>query len=231
MAVSFMASTGIAVIFVAWCASATNTVVATDGVKGVSAVSLRHNGKSFISSLQFQHKLRVCNAYPYAHPMDIFLGKEKLTSSPMPYKECGEFNPELKAGDKVEFKVDDSLAGSFTVSDLPGNDAILVLVIYRHDTLSTAVSFESHVFSNLANSQIAVLDTYRGGAKASPRIRDVEHAKTDREEELRYDSVVAVNQGHYEVTLQGSDGETKAKHELVALNRESYVVMRCGVEP
>merc|ERR1719262_876943 len=51
-----------------------------------------------------------------------------------------------------------------------------------------------------------------------------------RSEELRYDSVVAVNPGKYEVVLAGQDGETKAKSDLVALNRESYVVLRTGVE-
>merc|ERR1719443_1813037 len=54
--------------------------------------------------------------------------------------------------------------------------------------------------------------------------------KTSRTEELRYDSVVAVNPGLYEVELMGSDGETKAKSQLVALNQESYVVIRTGVE-
>merc|ERR1719396_41809 len=53
---------------------------------------------------------------------------------------------------------------------------------------------------------------------------------TARSEELRYDSVVAVNQGIYEVVLAGQDGETKAKSQLVALNRESYVILRTGVE-
>merc|ERR1719482_2250906 len=162
--------------------------------------------------------------------MDVYLGKEKLTSEAMPYKKCGEFFPTLKAGDKIDFKVGDSSAGSFSVSELPGNDAVMLLVIYRHDTLSTAVSFESHVFSNLVNSQIAVLDAYRGAALSTPRIQDVSDAKTSRNEELRYDSVVAVNPGLYEVVLQTAEGESKARHELVALNRESYVVVRCGVE-
>lgn len=205
-------------------------VAGTSKVASASVTHLRHSGASFISSLEFKHKLRVCNAYPYQYPMDIYLGKEKLTTEPMAYKNCGEFDKPLKAGDKLDFKVGDSSAGSFSVAELPSNDATLVLVIFRHDTLSTAVSFESHVFSNLINSQIAVLDAYRGAAKATPRIRDVSEAKTDRNEELRYDSVVAVNPGVYEVVLQSVEGESKAKQELVALNRESYVVVRCGVE-
>merc|ERR1719401_1324036 len=53
--------------------------------------------------------------------------------------------------------------------------------------------------------------------------------KALRTEELRYDSVVAVNPGVYQVKLT-EKGQTKAKHELVALSRESYVVIRTGVQ-
>merc|ERR1719375_2428878 len=102
----------------------------------------------------------------------------------MPYKECGDLSSSLKPGDKIEFKVGDSSAGTFSVSDLPANDATLLLVIYRHDTLSTAVAFESHVFANLLNAQIAVIDSYKGSAKASPRIQDTKSSKLARSEEL-----------------------------------------------
>jgi len=221
-------------IFVAICLLArivaSAHVAAVSGRAAVKQLRERHAGSTFISSLEFHHKLRVCNAYPYSYAMEIFLGKEKLTSAPMPYKQCEEFSPTLKAGDKIDFKVGDSSAGSFSVSELPGNDAVMLLVIYRHDTLSTAVSFESHVFSNLVNSQIAVLDTYRGAAMSTPRIKDQSEQKSERNEELRYDSVVAVNPGLYEVVLQNADGEAKAHNKLVALNQESYVVIRCGVE-
>merc|ERR1719409_1806252 len=107
----------------------------------------------------------------------------------MPYKQCRDFKVQLKPGDKLLFKVGDSSAGTFSVSDLPNNDAVLFLAIYRHDTLSTAVSFESHVFANLLNAQVAVIDTYKGSAKSSLKIQDAEAAKTARSEELRYDSV------------------------------------------
>lgn len=232
MARTFVASASCAFFILARIAATAHISAAAGAGNRASLQRLRqrHEGHSFISSLNFKHKFRVCNAYPYSYPMDIYLGKEKLTASPMAYKKCGEFAPTLKAGDKIDFKVGDSSAGSFSVSELPENDAILMLVIYRHDTLSTAVSFESHVFSNLVNAQIAVLDAYRGAAKATPRIQDQKEAKTERNEELRYDSVVAVNPGLYEVVLQSSEGETKSRHELVALNRESYVVVRCGVE-
>jgi len=202
---------------------------------GFAEKALRAEG--FVKALEFKHRLRVCNAYPYSSPLDVFRGKsEKLTSdTPMPYKACRDFMAPLKTGDKLEFKVGDASAGTFAVSDLPNNDAVLLLVIHRHDTLSTSVSFESHVFSNLANAQIVVLDTYKGKAKSHTSIMDGASLKKDqkdksRSEELRFDSVVAVNPGRYEVALTGDDGETKAKTELVALDHESYVVLRIGVE-
>merc|ERR1719248_114845 len=131
--------------------------------------ALRHSsshlvGGSFVKALEFKHRLRVCNAYPYAAPLDLYHGKSKLTNQPLPYKACEEFSAPMKAGDKIDFRVGDASAGTFSVSDLPNNDAVLMLLIHRHDTLSTAVSFESHVFANLLNAQIAVIDTYKGAA-------------------------------------------------------------------
>jgi len=204
---------------------------------GQVKTSLRHlsRAEGFVKALEFKHKLRVCNAYPYAAALDIYRNRgEKLTGeTPMQYKSCKDFLSPLKPGDKLEFKVGDASTGTFSVSDLPNNDAVLLLVIHRHDTLSTAVSFESHVFANLQNAQVAVIDTYKGAAKASTRIMDAVAGKKGlkaRSEELRYDSVVAVNPGKYSVVLADNAGSTKAKADLVALNKESYVVMRTGVE-
>lgn len=225
---------GLALFLTARIAVGTKIVASATSLR--SKFAAKHAAHSFISSLEFKYVLRICNAYPYSYPMDVYLGKNKLTHDAIPYTKCGEFSPSLKAGDKLDFKVQDSSAGSFTVSDLPENNAVMALIIYRHDTRSTAVSFESHVFSNLLNAQVAVLDTYRGSAQAVPKIQDMkplkEGEKEDvrRSEELRYNSVVAVNQGLYEVVLKDSAEETKARRRLVAINKESYLVLRCGVE-
>jgi hypothetical protein len=208
----------------------------------ILAESLRHTAQhinhdnrasTFVKALDFKHRLRICNAYPGNAALDVYKGKgEKLNGDgPMPYKTCNDFATPLKAGDKLEFKMGDANAGTFSVSDLPNNDAVLFLVIHRHDTLSTAVAFESHVFANLLNAQVAVIDTYKGAAKSEPRIMDVPGTgKNSRSEELRFESVIAVNPGVYDVALVGSDGKTKAKNSLVARNRESFVVLRTGVE-
>eukprot|EP00747_Dinoflagellata_sp_TGD_P125023 gnl/TRDRNA2_/TRDRNA2_174096_c1_seq12.p1 gnl/TRDRNA2_/TRDRNA2_174096_c1~~gnl/TRDRNA2_/TRDRNA2_174096_c1_seq12.p1 ORF type:complete len:261 (-),score=53.09 gnl/TRDRNA2_/TRDRNA2_174096_c1_seq12:68-850(-) len=204
-------------------------LAAAASAKGKSTSALRSEG--FVRALEFKHRLRICNAYPYNAPLDVYRGKDSLTTEgAMPYKSCRDFNTPLKEGDKLEFRVGDASAGTFSVSGLPMNDAVLMLIIHRHDTLSTAVSFESHVFANLLNAQIAIIDTYKGRARAVPRIMDEKAAKNARSEELRYDSVVAVKPGTYDVALVGEDGANKAKAQLVALNRESYVVMRVGVE-
>lgn len=202
-----------------------------------SHVAEQSHAEGFVRALEFQHRLRVCNAYPYSAALDVYRdGTDKLTGkAPMAYKECRDFLSTLKEGDKLEFKVGDASAGTFSVSDLPSHDAVLLLVIHRHDTLSTAVAFESHVFANLMNAQVAVIDTYKGAAHSTPRILDAAAAASPnknavRSEELRYNSVVAVNPGRYSVELDSADGVAKAKSELVALNHESYVILRTGVE-
>jgi hypothetical protein len=196
---------------------------------GVATAAVHHTkakAKHFAGSVQFKHRLRVCNAYPYADALDVFRGREKLTKLPLEYKMCGDFSSQLLAGDKLKFMVGDASAGTFTISDLPNNDAVLLLVIHRHDTLSTAVAFKSHVFANLLNAQVAVIDTFKGRARGFAEITD----GSKREEKLRYNSVVAVNPGEYKVSLLDTGKKASVVEKLVALNRESYVIIRTGVE-
>jgi hypothetical protein len=186
---------------------------------------------SFVRVLEFKHRLRVCNAYPHPATLDVYKGtNQKLTDSPLAYKVCEEFAAPLTVGDKLDFMIGETSAGTFSVTDLPSNDAVLLLVLHRHDAMSTAVSFESHVFASLLNSQVAVIDTYRGTASSLPKIADAAASKSGRSEELRYGSVVAVNPGKYDVVLEGPDGHVKSRSSLVAVDRESYVVLRTGVE-
>jgi len=210
-------------------------VAATSG----SATYAAHAASQFAKSVQFKHRLRVCNAYPYTAGLDVFKGRdntvsniqmfkgqEKLTELPLEYKMCGDFASTLLAGDKLKFMVGGARAGTFTVSDLPNNDAVLLLVVYRHDTLSNAVSFQSHVFANLLNSQVAVIDTYKGMARGFAEIKD----GGKKTEKLRYNSVVALQPGEYKVSLLDNHKEPTVVEKLVALSRESYVIIRVGAE-
>eukprot|EP00746_Dinoflagellata_sp_MGD_P161123 gnl/MRDRNA2_/MRDRNA2_88163_c0_seq1.p1 gnl/MRDRNA2_/MRDRNA2_88163_c0~~gnl/MRDRNA2_/MRDRNA2_88163_c0_seq1.p1 ORF type:complete len:261 (-),score=70.43 gnl/MRDRNA2_/MRDRNA2_88163_c0_seq1:41-823(-) len=185
--------------------------------------------QSLVQALAFKYTLRLCNAYPSDKKLDVTKGKESLAAG-LPYKECIETPGDLKEGDKVEFKFDGAEAGTFSIGELPQNDATLLLMITRHDTQSSAVSFESHVFASLANSQVAVLDMYRGAVKSTVKIQDKKEAKYSRSEDLRYDSVVAVNPGQYECVLVGTDGKEQSRAALVAKAKSSYVVFRSGVD-
>lgn len=190
----------------------------------------RNQISGFVRALEFKRTLRVCNAYAYEGSLDVFRGKEeKLTDSqPMNYRSCRDFEPPLHEGDKLDFRIGEASAGTFSVADLPESDAVLLLVIHRHDVYSTAVSFESHVFAHVENSQVAVIDTFKGGARSTPEIMDFIGGK--RREVLRYDSVLAVHPGEYKVQLAGQDGQAVAESKLVALNHECYVVLRAGIE-
>lgn len=211
-------------------AAVSSAVLASALSVNQAGIALRSS--SFVKPLEFQRRLRVCNAYP--RTLDVFTGRDqKLTSNgPMAYKECRDFQSALEIGDRIEFKADGSSAGTFAISELPNTDAVLLLVVHRHDAASNTVAFESHVFSNLKNAQVAVIDAYKGSAHSKTRIMDVQTDKKApvRAEELRFDSVVAVAPGSYEVELAGTDGKTKAKSSFVALDHESYVVLRTGVE-
>jgi len=197
---------------------------------GAAAPASAARGQSFVRALAFTHRLRVCNAYPSGASLEVFRGHERLTAAegPMQYETCRDFNPPLKAGDKLEVKVGEITTGTFAVSDLPANDAVMLLVVQRHDSLSTAVAFESHVFAASDGPQVAIIDTYKGAGHAKTLIKDV--GKHPRSEELRYNSVVAVSPGRYQVELAGQDGAQLRSGDLVALNRESYVLLRTGVE-
>jgi len=186
---------------------------------------------SFIRSLDFKQKLRVCNAYPPNTPMNVWVGKTQVNDNPLPYKECAEFEPKLSEGAKIDFKaLDSTVIGTFTVNSLPQNDATLLMVVYRHDAVSTAVSFESHVFADSEQAQVTVIDTYKGHEEANVNIMDKRDRKNTTEQ-IRYKSVVAVTPGVYEVELtDAASGAIKAFDQLVAVPHEAYVIVRCGIE-
>jgi len=214
----------------------TNTnVVKHDVARNIFGGKTSEN--SFITELKYEHKLRICNAYPYdtATGFDIYKGKNKLTDEPLQYKKCKDFDTKLSTGDKIEFKMNDNDVGAFSIQELPSSNALLFLGIYRHDAQSAAVSFTSHVFANLFNSQIALIDTYRtkSSDKNKSIIKIIDQDDVSRSEELRFDAVVAVNAGRYQVQdvkINGKEDKVVSLANFNTMNRESYVVMRVGID-
>lgn len=180
---------------------------------------------------QYRHLLRLCNAYASPTNFTVFLEKQELTSEPMAYKECREFEPGMKAGDTLFFKAGGAEVGSFGIAELPGRDAKLLLVIHRNDTIMSTPAIKSHIFENLENPQVAVMDAYTGPKKSTPFIMDAVPTGGDLSggEKLKYDSVVAVNPGKFTVALK-TKGQPVAINNMQADANESYVILRVGVD-
>lgn len=229
-------------VMVLWGLALAASAFTAAGISGESALRATHQQtQTFVETLRFNQILRVCNAYPLDAALDVFVGNVdvKLTVTPLSYLECRDFHPVLHGGDRIDFKMGDTSAGTFTISEMPNGDATLLLVIHRHDTFSTAVSFQSHVFAPSSAPQIAVLDTFKGKTAAKVHIQDTATVISQpphavRNEVLRFNSVVAVDPGTYNLDLQtvgaNASNSTEARRELVALPREAYIVIRCGVE-
>lgn len=192
---------------------------------------LRNEGlvQSFIRNLEFKQSLRVCNGYARDEALDVYVGKRRLTPRPLGYKQCDTFaGGAIAVGERLDFRAADVSIGTFNVEALPQSDAVLLLVIYRHDAQSTSVAFESHVFPAGEMAQVAVIDTYKGKANTELRIRE---RKSDANGEiLRYGTAIGVNPGIYEVSLVNAGGKEIAFDNLVALNNEAYVILRVGID-
>lgn len=190
------------------------------------------SSRGVIQAMEFKNTLRICNAFAYEAALTVLLNSKRTITgnTPMGYKNCRDFVDEVGSGDKLEFRVGDSVVGTFAVAVLPPQDSVLLLVIHRRDTHSTAVAFESHIFPvSESMSQIAVLDTFKGSGASIPVISDVSGPGKERSEEVRFQSVLSVSPGEYEMRLDASDHVTLAKERLVVLPGECYVVLRTGI--
>lgn len=188
----------------------------------------------------YSQTLRVCNAYPYS------AGGVNVLGSTLKYKSCHDFSKTMHSGDQVDFYTAASveaknaggkpelanLVGSFEVSEVPKNDALLLLVIQPHDSASTGVKFQSHVFVNSADAQVALLDAFVTSGPAADAItiadlKDQDPQYAPRNEQLKFNTVVAVNPGSYEVFVP--EEESKTKKTLDVSDGTKYSVIRVGV--
>jgi len=111
------------------------------------------------------------------------------------------------------------------VSELPDKDALLLLVVYRHDVESTAVAFESHMFgADEANPQVAIIDTYIGTTDFKPIIY-----AGNQSEKLQFGKVISVNPGDYVIRLQNDANVSEDVVAVQARRGEKYVVLRSGI--
>lgn len=199
--------------------------------------------------------LTVCNAYADSRPMNVYTHARgsrgqaeqdwthvKLTEQPLEFKRCGSFVVDLSDNAHVDFKVGGLSVGTFHANNLPYVSASLLLVPYHHTNGSMSADFLSHTFQpDEAGSQIAVLDTYTGGARGTMHILSGSptspgavqlHANGPRwrTAELKPSTAASLAAGEYEVVLRDADGKRRTSVLLDAAAGSIYTVIRVGSE-
>jgi len=203
--------------------------------------SRSHPASLVVKGTTIPQQLVICNAYTSEVPLQIVQVRTQQILNPhgyLAYKQCGEFAVPLEDGDQLDFKAGRLDIGTFFATGLPQYKSTLVLVARRRKFGSVGLGFESHAFADLANPQIAVIDTYHGKNTGVVKISETVPITDDKEgggltlieDELKFSSVVAVNAGKYQVALMGNGTENMTKVSLNAVGKGKYVVMRIGSE-
>lgn len=199
----------------------------------VSAVKHAPTPANTPGYLPIEQTLRVCNAYPYDVPLNVFLNEQAFYNG-LKFNSCMDFeNVGLRPGDLLKFRTEIDhetvTAGVFEFADLPPFSGTLLLVVKRHDSTLNAVSFDSHVFRvDDHAAQVAMIDTYSGVHNPTLRIMRHERSPETAPERLKWKSVHKVNSGWYDVAVELLGGGVK-ETPFVALPHKSYVVLRTGM--
>lgn len=232
--------------------------VATEmGLDGESQLTWRkaHNQHIAQQLAMPDQKLRICNAYAHSAPLEVYLAQVQDThvkvtdatqETPIAYKECRNLALHMSEGDKLKFKAGNVDVGTFSTIGLPRReDTSLLLIPHRKAANSTALTFESHAFTDMRSPQLAVVDAYRG---SYPDDRVVimdfpeEQSGTQlslsqmnkpaqRAENLKYNSVAALQPGSYQIALIDMDGHNITMPVPLHVQQGgTYLVMRVGNE-
>mmetsp|Transcript_28065 Transcript_28065/g.65582 ORF Transcript_28065/g.65582 Transcript_28065/m.65582 type:complete len:286 (+) Transcript_28065:58-915(+) len=188
-----------------------------------------------------EQSLMICNAYTGAEALEILEvgSQKKLSKSPLAYKDCANFHLRLREGDQLEFRTGNLSVGVFKAMGLPRSAAALLLIAHRRNSKAANAAFESHAFADLGSAQLVVIDVYRGKSSAKVRIADdIKRGKAgdktvvQRMEDLKFNSIVQVKPGDYQILLQDTaNDKSVATADLhVADQQGKFVVLRIGNE-
>lgn len=198
------------------------------------------NHKLQVPQVAVQQQLVICNAYASPKALEIVHVRARQTltqGKPLAYKQCKDFTVPLEEGDQIDFKAGALDVGTFYATGLPKSSGSLLLIPNRRSPQAVGVSFQSHAFVEMHSPQIAVIDAYHGNIKNQAEVKIIQNAaptsgdKAEQarvEEELNFNSVVAVNPGKYEISLTGTGGDQATTVPLNAADSAKYVVMRLG---
>jgi len=216
--------------------------------------SAQNQSQNIVKQLEMiEHHLRICSAFAHPKPLDVYLvhihdakshGLHVTKEAPIAYKECRDLMLQMREGDKLNFKAGGFDVGTFSAVGLPTrNDGTTLLLIPRQrESNSMALAFESHAFANLRTPQLAVVDAYRGlymddevmimdtPEKDNKEASLLETSKpAPRAEGLKYNSVAALQLGHYQLALMTTDGyNITMPVPLHVQPGGTYLVMRVG---
>lgn len=180
------------------------------------------------------HDLLVCNAFAFPAALDVVRagpGQLLTAVAPLEYKVCQEFHVNLQDGDQLDFKTTAGYGiGSFFVRGLPRRRAKLLLVPRRprQEEHAEAATFDSHIFTDSEEPQLALIDAFQGKAKGQVRLLDwaaeVNGEPLDQGQ-LNFSTVITVETGHYELVLSNA-----SKSYFAAPPHGKIVVIRVGSE-
>lgn len=187
--------------------------------------------------------LMVCNAYAHTKALDIFdlTSHSQLTADrPLSYKDCSNYRLPLHEGEELEFRTGNLSVGVFRATGLPRGPSSLLLIPHRRSPSALNAAFQSHAFADMGSSQLVVIDVYKGTEAGKIKIRDNAQppaagkqqdkpAMPQRSEELKFNSVVQVNPGNYDILLEDSTDKSLSSVSLhVPTEKAKYVVLRLG---
>jgi len=237
--------------------SRTGLRVATEmGLDAETQLQVAQNqSQHIVRQLQMiDHQMRICSAFAHPKPLDVYLvhlhdakshGLHVTKDGPIAYKECRDLVLQMREGDKLNFKAGGFDVGTFSAVGLPtkSDGTTLLLIPRQRESNSMSLAFESHAFANLRTPQLAVVDAYRGlymddqvMIMDTPEEQDdkqtslLESSKpAPRAESLKYNSVAALQLGHYQLALMTTDGyNITMPVPLHVQQGGTYLVMRVG---
>jgi len=200
---------------------------------------------------EVNQNLIICNAYANVRGLHVanLRTQQRLTAAgPLAFKGCSSFTQALQEGDRLEFKAGDLSVGIFRTTGLPKSTTSLLLIPHRRDHNSMNAAFESHAFDSADGPQVAVVDAYRGKEVGLIKIADSVEEVSDtsaggaeatatprprrrRKEGLKYNSVVTLRPGKYDVLLEGKDEAGSLSSARLLVSQGTYVIMRTGNQP
>lgn len=176
--------------------------------------------EKIVQPMVYDQRLLVCNAFQAETDAPISLSKNGdvvfIEGEALAYEECRYAPVSVRKGDKLDFATTDNIAGgTFEVTDLPEQDAMLLLVLQNSMNQSfplTSQSFTFPLHNTGGKAKLAVVDATAGRRGALLHIARSLPTKDDSD--IDFNQVYELDNGTYSVSLQAMPGPEGAAHDL-----------------